>query len=60
MKYILFTLVNWINKVLEIVEGNEKTIAPFKRVITKRNKLGFKNFSRFIVNLSYNQINSLA
>ena len=42
MKYILFTLVNWINKVLEIVEGNEKTIAPFKRVIAKRNKLGFK------------------
>ena len=60
MKYILFTLVNWINKVLEIVEGNEKTIAPFKRVITKRNKLGFKNFRGFIVNLSYNQINSLA
>ena len=41
MKYILFTLAKWINKLLEIVEGSEKTIATFKRVIKKRNKLGF-------------------
>ena len=32
MKCVSFTLFNWINKLQEIVEGNEKTSTRFKRV----------------------------
>ena len=39
MKYVLFTLVCWINKRQEIVKGNEKTSARFK--INNRNKILF-------------------
>ena len=33
MKFVLFTLDNWINKLQEIAEGNEKTGAVLKGVM---------------------------